>query len=509
MSLGRRAVGLLFAVALLVAVPAATAGTATAAAPTTRASLILDDGRILDDKQVVHDINALRNGAGVHVAVLTTGDDADVSKDGYDDDVLTYLEDHDDAAVLDPDGGGLRDGLILIAVSPDVRQVGVYAGDDVDLDADGVEDVVNAVRPDARAGRWDAVVVRGAKKALAVTAAGGGTGSSDPDEQDPEPAYPDDEPTSTGTGSSVQAGPILGGLAVLGALIGVPAAAVAVVRRRRRRAALLAWTPEPAAVADALRQWRDATEQVQMTGYPEQPRDRTGRAAWTYDPAEAVTTLEALAADGPTRAQRVDPGTRTRLAALLEPGRTLTAWVDDARFWAREPGWEQRWGAELDRLVVAPLAAFVSSVDALAGDRPERRLTEVRTEAGALESSASALDQAVRAGVVRPTDGVVEARALNRRIRTFAEEAARTVGRGMSDRSKRSLLGGSAGYDPTLSPYVLGNLIAATAAPNPSAQPATDPFGAGGFGGGGSAATTTFTDSSGSGGGMTGGSGSF
>ena len=354
-------------------------------------------------------------------------------------------------------------------------------------------------------------MVRGAKKALAVTAAGEDTSSSDPDTdgQDSDPTYPDNDPSSTDTTSPVRVGLIFGVVAGVGALIGAPWAVVAVGRRRKRRAALLAWTPEPAAVADALRQWRDAIEQVQMTGYPDQPRDRSGRAAWTYDPAAAVLTLEALAADGPTLAQRVDPVAHARLVALLEPKRTLTAWVDDARFWAREPGWEQRWDVEFDRLVASPLAAFLGSVDALVGDRPEKRLTQVRTEAEALESSAAALDRSVRTGVVRPTAGVVEAQALNGRIRRFAEEAALTVGRGMSDGSKRSLLAGPAGHDPAMSPYLLGSLIAASASQDHSPGSAIAPFGTGGSGAGGFGASTTFTDSSGSGGGMTGGSGGF
>lgn len=501
MSLPRRVLGVLAAAALVVAVPA---GTALAASPTTRASLILDDAHILDDSQVVHDINALRNKAGVKVAVLTTGDDADVQPDTYDDDVLTYLEEHDAKAVLNDDSDGLRDGLILVAVSPDVRQVGVYAGDDVDLDADGVEEVVAAVRPDARAGRWDVVAVRGAQKALAVTAAGDSTGSSDPGDQDPYPTDPENDPTSTDTTSPVRAGPIVGGVAGVGVLVGAPWAVLAVNRRRRRRAAMLAWTPEPAVVAVALRQWRDAIEQVQMTGYPDQPRDRSGRAAWTYDPAASVVTLEALASVGPTVAQRFDPHDHARLVALLDPERTLSAWVDDARFWARGEGWEQRWDSELDRLVASPLAAFLGSVDALAGDRPGRRLTQVRTEAEALEASASALDRSVRGGVIRPTAGLVEAQALNSRIRRFAQDAAQTVGRGLSDRSRRSLLAGPAGHDPSMSPYLLGSLIAASRPQDSFANPTTAPFGTGGFG-----ASTTFNDSSGGGGGMTGGSGGF
>jgi hypothetical protein len=88
----------------------------------------------------------------------------------------------------------------------------------------------------------------------------------------------------------------------------------------------------------------------------DQPRDRSGRAAWSYDPAASVVTLEALAAVGPTVEQRVDPVAHARLVALLSPRRTLTAWVDDARFWAREAGWEQRWNSEFDRLVAGPLA---------------------------------------------------------------------------------------------------------------------------------------------------------
>jgi len=302
-------------------------------------------------------------------------------------------------------------------------------------------------------------------------------------------------------------GPVVGGVAGVAALIGVPFAVAAVRRRRRHRAELLAWRPEPATVAAALRQWREAIEQVQMTGYPDPPRDRSGRAAWTYDPATSVAALEMLATDGPTSAQRLDPVEHARTTALLEPRATLTAWVDDARFWAREEGWEQRWASELDRLVDAPLAAFLGSVDDLERERSSRRLARVRTEAEALRSRAAALDASVRTSVVRPTAGVIEAQALNAEIRRFAREAAITVGRGMSDWSKRGLLAGSADHDPALSPYLLTTLIASSASER--SAPFDGTVGTGGFGTGGSSATTTFNDSSSSGGGMTGGSGGY
>ncbi|SDU86484.1 hypothetical protein SAMN04488544_1157 [Microlunatus sagamiharensis] len=508
-----RAAGAVTAAVLVLVVPA---GNALAAAPTTRASLVLDDGRILDDRQVVKDINALRNRTGVEVAVLTTEGDADVHKDTYDDDVLTYLQEHDDQIVLDGGGDGLRDGLILLAVSPGVRQVGVYAGDDVDLDADGVEEVVDAVRADARAGRWEEVAVGGARKALAVTAEASSSGSDEPgtsDDQDPYPTYPEEDPTSAGSGSSLLAGRVLGAITGLAALLGIPFAVAALRRRRRRRAELLAWTPEPAVVAAALRQWRDAIEQVQMTGYPDPPRDRSGRAAWTYDPDGSITALETLAASGPTLAQRVDPVEHARITALLAPRATLTAWVDDARFWAREDGWEQRWAAELDRLVDAPLAAFLGSVDDLESDRPSRRLARVRTEAEAFRSGAVSLDASVRASVVRPTAGVREAQALNTEIRRFAQEAALTVVRGMSDWSKHRLVAGSGGHDPSMAPYLLSSLIASSSDRRGASEGMAGVFGAGGFGTGfgtgGSDASTTFNDSSSSGGGMTGGSGGY
>ena len=129
-----------------------------------------------------------------------------------------------------------------------------------------------------------------------------------------------------------------------------------------------------------------------------------------------------------------------------------------------------------------------------------------------MRSRATALDASVRASVLRPTAGVVEARALNAEIRRFAQEAALSVGRGMSDWSKRRLLTASAGHDPALSPYLLSSLIASSASERPArgdGAPGTGVFGTGGFGTGGSGASTTFNDSSTGGGGMTGGSGGY
>ena len=89
MSTTRRAGALVVATALLALAPT----WAFAKTTTTRAELVMDDAHVLDVSQVVREVNALHDRSGNRVAVLTTND-PEVGKETYDDDVMTWLEEH-------------------------------------------------------------------------------------------------------------------------------------------------------------------------------------------------------------------------------------------------------------------------------------------------------------------------------------------------------------------------------------------------------------------------------
>lgn len=66
--------------------------------------------------------------------------------------------------LLAADDDHWADGTVILALDPENRFLGTYAGEDVKLDADGFETVQEAMRDDARDRDWDAALQAGAEK---------------------------------------------------------------------------------------------------------------------------------------------------------------------------------------------------------------------------------------------------------------------------------------------------------------------------------------------------------
>lgn len=126
--------------------------------PVSDESLIVDDADLLDDNRVVDALNNLeRTGdSTTRVAVFTTDE---VTKDGYDQAVTKKLIDRDPKGVIDD--GKLASDVVVVTISPEVRQVGIYAGDDAPRNDRVTKSAVETMRPFAREKDWDNVAFTG------------------------------------------------------------------------------------------------------------------------------------------------------------------------------------------------------------------------------------------------------------------------------------------------------------------------------------------------------------
>lgn len=158
---------LLSALVLLAVLAPLSAPSAHAAPP---ASVGIDDEQgVIDDPDALEErLRAidLRDGsAPVDLEVVTldiSAQDADPDSDtGLNDAVLEYARaEHPDWI----DGKTWADGVVILAIDPEHRKLGTYAGEDVKLSDGGFEDVQDAMRDDAADGAWADAFDQGAQK---------------------------------------------------------------------------------------------------------------------------------------------------------------------------------------------------------------------------------------------------------------------------------------------------------------------------------------------------------
>ncbi len=77
--------------------------------------------------------------------------------------VLAHARDQQ-PELLSPDGRFFADGAVILALDPEGRFLGTYAGEDVKLEDSGFEAVQDAMREDAQEGEWEAALLAGAEE---------------------------------------------------------------------------------------------------------------------------------------------------------------------------------------------------------------------------------------------------------------------------------------------------------------------------------------------------------
>jgi hypothetical protein len=159
---------LLLILLALLALLAPLAATSALAAPP--ASVEIDDQQsIIEDPDALSqrlDRVSFRDGSGpVELKVLTL----DIAEQGADPRADEGMNDavRDAARAQHPewiDGEKWADGLVILAIDPDNRKVGTYAGEDVKLSDGGFEDVQEAMKDDAADTAWADSFAAGAQK---------------------------------------------------------------------------------------------------------------------------------------------------------------------------------------------------------------------------------------------------------------------------------------------------------------------------------------------------------
>ncbi|PWH06888.1 hypothetical protein DEO23_08305 [Brachybacterium endophyticum] len=130
-------------------------------------SVAIDDGEhVIDDPDALEGrLQQVSFREQVDVAVVTL----DIADHGADPAADTGLNDAvlDAARTQHPEwirGEKWADGMVILAIDPEGRKLGTYAGEDVKLSDGGFEDVQEAMREDAGDGAWDDAFVAGAQQ---------------------------------------------------------------------------------------------------------------------------------------------------------------------------------------------------------------------------------------------------------------------------------------------------------------------------------------------------------
>ena len=154
--------------ATVVALPV-TAGVTGAAAPQAHAVAwdrveLVDDAGVIDPAQLRRDLAGIEFREPTRVAVVTergpdlSALDDDRASQAFNGRVLERARaEHPDW--LSADGQKWADGLVIVALDPDNRLIGVYVGEDRMLSTDRLREVREAGHEAARAARWTDTVV--------------------------------------------------------------------------------------------------------------------------------------------------------------------------------------------------------------------------------------------------------------------------------------------------------------------------------------------------------------
>jgi len=162
----RPATAALAAVILLVLTVVAPLG-ATARAVPPGAVSIHDATGTVDQDLLAEELTRVDFRTEVDLAVLVL----DVTDHGYSASQDTALNDSvldhartSEPSLLSADGQHFAEGTVILALDPDHRFLGTYAGEDVKLDDGGFTAVQDAMREDAQDAQWEDAVVAGAEK---------------------------------------------------------------------------------------------------------------------------------------------------------------------------------------------------------------------------------------------------------------------------------------------------------------------------------------------------------
>lgn len=305
----------------------------------------------------------------------------------------------DDPALLSEDGTHWADGTVVLALDPDNRFLGAYAGEDVKLSDGGFEAVQDAMRDPAQDGDWDQAIEDGARKYAALL----------------------DRPWWQHPAALVAAGAVLlGAAAAVGTALALRAAA-----RRRVDSAL----PRH----DAVLAQRAVTDAAARTLPAHSPYARAAvltHERFGTDLAEAAR----LRAELPEASQRgIAWGLRRRERTLAARFAEVVSRLDDADddilaaadLLLRMGRWREAWEQEL-----RPLRDSLDALDELREERvsmsaPEQQVADRLLALGEdVAAETEALTARLEADAIDPDSALEELDTLTRELSAAAGELA-------------------------------------------------------------------------------------
>ncbi len=129
---------------------------------------VRDEADVLQADPLIREIRKLTFHEKVHIAVLTV---SGTNIDNLNDEVLKYAQSHSDTDVpwiSRSSPNYWSDGLVILAVAPDGREVGCYFGEDVKVPLESQADIQNAAKDQYRDADWQGGTVSMAKEAADI-----------------------------------------------------------------------------------------------------------------------------------------------------------------------------------------------------------------------------------------------------------------------------------------------------------------------------------------------------
>lgn len=131
------------------------------------AVLVDDSTGTVDEQSLAEDLARVDFRTEVDLMVLVldvTEHGRSAGQDTALNDAVRGIAEGDRPELLSEDGQHYADGTVILALDPENRFLGTYAGEDVKLSDSGFEAVQEAMREDARSGQWDAALQAGAEE---------------------------------------------------------------------------------------------------------------------------------------------------------------------------------------------------------------------------------------------------------------------------------------------------------------------------------------------------------
>ena len=389
-----------------------------------------------------------------HTIAVLTIDTPHVTADNYDEDVISYLKGNP-VGDFQAEDGTLPQDTVLITISPKVRQLGAYAGDENNISRDDVEAITGAMIPHAQDANWD----QAAHEALAVTS------------DRYAPTKTRDDTTTTVPNTTVGLIAFLGTSVLVGGTIMI----VIVIRWARIT------PPEPEEALATKRTWQAMRSQAD---HPDVPTVTRARYA-THQATEFLNNA-------------VKPGGKvSRSNTKRYEDFANKEWQEkvqaDIGYYRQTPGtnWEDRWAARVNEARDQTTEAILSAEELLENPDTKKLGKQARKIANTAAEQIEQINDDVLHTRTSTDTGEEQLRNVIRNLKRKAKEFRTTHSNQLPERDSSNHYNNS-WFIPALVGYTAGTHASSSGGGSTSSGATFGSFGSFGGGGGFTGGSTGF-----------------